>query len=79
MKSFIAKPAEPIIWFLVFALMTAVIVIIGVQKGIEKASCILMPILVVLVIAISIFCITRPGAIEGVKYYLLPLCKFIES
>ena len=31
-----------------------------------------MPILVVLTIGISIFCITRPGALEGVKYYLLP-------
>lgn len=69
---FIAQPIEPILWFWVFAIMTAVIVIIGVQKGIEKASVILMPILVVLVVAIALFCITRPGAMEGVKYYLLP-------
>ena len=32
----------------------------------------MMPILIVLIIAIAIFCITRPGALEGVKYYLLP-------
>lgn len=69
---FITKPVEPIIWFAIFVLLTAVVVIIGVQKGIEKASMILMPILLVLVIAISIFCVTRPGALEGVKYYLLP-------
>ena len=69
---FITRPVEPIIWFLIFALLTAIVVIIGVQRGIEKASSILMPILVVLIIGISIFCITRPGAIEGVKYYLLP-------
>ena len=69
---FITKPVEPLIWFLIFALLTAVVVIIGVQKGIEKASCILMPILVVLIIGICVFCITRPGALEGVKYYLLP-------
>lgn len=69
---FIARPVEPIVWFLIFAVLTAVVVIIGVQKGIEKASCILMPILIVLILGISIFCITRPGAMEGVKYYLLP-------
>ena len=70
--SFIAAPIEPIIWFLIFALLTAVVVIIGVQKGIEKASTIMMPILVVLIVCICIFCVTRPGALEGVKYYLLP-------
>lgn len=69
---FITQPVEPIIWFGIFALMTAVVVMIGVQKGIEKASMILMPILLVLVIIISIFCVTRPGALEGIKYYLLP-------
>lgn len=69
---FIAQPVEPIVWFIIYALLTAVVVIIGVQKGIEKASCILMPVLIVLIVAISIFCITRPGALDGVKYYLLP-------
>lgn len=69
---FITQPVEPIIWFVIYVILTAVVVAIGVQKGIEKASSILMPVLVVLIIAISIFCITRPGAIEGVKYYLLP-------
>lgn len=71
-NDFITKPAEPLIWFSVFVILTALVVIIGVQKGIEKASTILMPILVVLIIIICGFCVTRPGAMEGVKYYLLP-------
>lgn len=70
--SFIAQPVEPVIWFSVFVILTALVVIIGVQKGIEKASCILMPVLVVLIVVIAVFCVTRPGALEGVKYYLLP-------
>ena len=69
---FIAKPAEPVIWFAIYVILTAAVVIIGVQKGIEKASTILMPILVVLILVICGFCVTRPGAMEGVKYYLLP-------
>lgn len=70
--NFIAQPLEPIIWFLVFALLTAIVVIVGVQKGIEKASMIMMPILLTLIVGICAFCVTRPGALEGVKYYLLP-------
>lgn len=71
-NGFITQPVQPVVWFAIFVLLTALVVIIGVEKGIEKASCILMPILVVLTIGISVFCITRPGAMEGVKYYLLP-------
>lgn len=70
--NFVSQPVEPIIWFILYGLLTAVVVMIGVQKGIEKVSTILMPVLVVLIVGISIFCITRPGAMEGVKYYLLP-------
>lgn len=70
-NGFITESVQPVVWFTVFVLLTSLVVIIGVEKGIEKASCILMPILVVLTIGIAIFCITRPGASEGVKYYLL--------
>jgi len=71
-NNFIAKPAEPLIWFVIYVVLTAAVVIIGVQKGIEKASTVLMPVLVVLIVVIGGFCVTRPGALEGVKYYLLP-------
>jgi len=70
--SFISAPVEPIVWFLIFAVMTAIVVMVGVQRGIEKASTVMMPILVLLIIGICIFCVTRPGAMEGVKYYLMP-------
>lgn len=72
---FIAQPVEPVIWFAIFALLTSIVVIIGVQKGIEKASVVLMPLLIILIILISIFCVTRPGALAGLKYYLLPDLK----
>lgn len=71
-NNFIAQPVEPIVWFSIFAILTTIVVIIGVQKGIEKASSILMPVLVVLIVIIAVFCMTQPGAMEGVKYYLLP-------
>ena len=71
-SGFISQATAPVFWFVLYILLTAVVVIFGVEKGIEKASRIMMPLLIVLIIGVSIFCITRPGAGAGVKYYLLP-------
>lgn len=71
-NDYIAQPAEPILWLAVYIGLTAVIVFFGVQKGIEKASRIMMPALVVLTIGVAIYSVTRPGALEGVAYYLIP-------
>lgn len=72
---FISQPIQPVLWFIVFILCTTVIVLMGVEKGIENASKILMPILVVLSVVIAGYCLTRPGAMAGVKYYILPNFK----
>lgn len=63
---------SPIFWFVLYVLLTAVIVGLGVEKGIEKASQLLMPILVVLSIAVAGFSLSIPGAMAGLKFYLLP-------
>ncbi len=63
---------NPMPWFLIFLLATALCVLGGVDKGIEKVSTVLMPILIVLSVIVAVFSLTRPGAMEGVKYYLLP-------
>lgn len=70
--NFISQPWAPLVFFGVFFLITMAIVVLGVQKGIESMSKVLMPILVVLAIGISIFVLTIPGSLDGVKYYLLP-------
>ncbi len=71
-EGFISKPVEPIGWFLLFIGLTALVVLLGVEKGIEKVSKIMMPVLVVLTLVIAIYAMTIPGAMEGVKYYLTP-------
>lgn len=68
----LANPAVMVLFQFLFNLATTLVIIRGVQKGIEKLSTILMPILVVLAIAIAIYSITLPGAMEGVKYFLIP-------
>lgn len=69
---FISKLGEPVLWLSIFIAVTAVIVLFGVEKGIEKVSRIMMPVLFILSIAIAIYGITIDGAMEGVVYYLKP-------
>lgn len=69
---FISQTGEPIFWFLAFIGITALVVLCGVEKGIEKVSKVMMPILVVLSVVIAVYSVCMPGALEGVKYYLLP-------
>ena len=69
---FISKISEPIFWFTLFIGVTALVVFFGVEKGIEKVSKIMMPILVVLSIFIAIYSMFIPGALEGVIYYIKP-------
>ncbi|MCR5671848.1 MAG: sodium-dependent transporter [Butyrivibrio sp.] len=71
-SGFITNGYSSTIWFVIFALIVLVIISLGVQQGIENASRIMMPILVVLAILISIYSVTRPGALEGVKYLFIP-------
>ena len=69
---FISAPSEPVIWFCLYLALTAIVVLFGVEKGIEKVSKFMMPLLVVLSIFIAIFSCLQPGALEGIKYYILP-------
>ncbi len=71
--SYIEKVGEPIVWFFIYIAITAVVVLLGVQKGIEKVSKVMMPVLVILIIFISGYTIvTMDGAIDGVIYYIKP-------
>ncbi len=70
--AFIGQAGEPLGWFLLFIGLTALVVLFGVEKGIEKVSKIMMPVLVVLALVIAIYSVFLPGAWEGVKYYVLP-------
>lgn len=70
--SFISDGISTEICFIVFALFTLLIIYAGVRNGIERVSRIMMPILVVLSVIIAVYSITRPGALAGVKYFLVP-------
>ena len=70
--SFISAPTEPIGWFLIYLALTALVVLFGVEKGIEKVSKIMMPVLVILTVFIAVYSLFMPGAIDGLLYYITP-------
>ncbi len=69
---FISNGGSVEFWFLVFTFVTLAIIYMGVENGIERVSRLMMPVLVVLAVVIAVYSVTRPGAIEGVKYFLIP-------
>ena len=71
-SAFISDGLSAELCFVVFSLIVLVIIYAGVQNGIERVSRFMMPILVVLSVVIAIYSITRPGALDGVKYFLVP-------
>ncbi len=71
-SSFISNGVSTEVCFIVFTLCTLGIIYAGVQNGIERVSKFMMPVLVILSVIIAIYSVTRPGALEGVKYFLVP-------
>ncbi|MBQ9156221.1 MAG: sodium-dependent transporter [Eubacterium sp.] len=78
---YITGNVQPIFWMLIYFLITAVIVVSGVEQGIEKFSKILMPVLFILITGISVFALTLKhtdpsGAVrtglQGFKIYVIP-------
>ena len=71
--SYIGNVWQPILWFAIFIGATAVIVLFGVQKGIEKVSKIMMPILICLMLFIITYTfITTDNVWDGIVYYIKP-------
>ncbi len=80
-KGFISSQIAPIVYTLLFLALTAFIVFLGIEKGIEKFSKLVMPGLFILIIGISIFSLTlsyedadgtvRTG-LQGAAIYLIP-------
>lgn len=71
-SNFISQEYAPLIFFFIFLALTALIVVCGVEKGIENVSRVLMPVLIILAVVICIYVVLLPGSAAGLKYYLLP-------
>ena len=74
-SGFISNGVSTELCFAVFCLITVAIIYAGVRNGIERVSKVMMPILIVLSVIIAVYSVTRPGALAGVKYFLVPNLK----
>ena len=71
-SDFISSGLSAEVCFLIFTVFTLAIIFAGVRNGVERVSKLMMPVLVVLSVVIAIYSVTRPGALAGVKYFLIP-------
>lgn len=71
-QNFISNPWRPVLYTALFVLLTHFVIALGVQKGIERSSKLLMPLLFVILIALAIHAMTMPGSGEGLKFFFKP-------
>ncbi|SFK60456.1 neurotransmitter:Na+ symporter, NSS family [Halobacillus dabanensis] len=69
---FISHTWHPIAWTALFMILTIVIVLSGVKKGIEGANKIFMPLLALILIGLAFFSLSLEGASEGLKFLFQP-------
>lgn len=72
---FISNGWEAEFWFLLFSVIVVIVLFAGVKQGVERVSKIMMPLLVVLALFVAVYSMTRPGALDGAAYFLIPNFK----
>ncbi len=64
----VSTPVYPIIWQFIAIVVVASILVLGVKKGIERMTKLLMPVLLILIIICDIRALTLPGAMKGLAF-----------
>lgn len=72
MQQYIGSIWPPMIWTWITIIICGAVLCMGVQKGIERVSNILMPLLFVILIVLCITAMTLPKATEGLQYFFSP-------
>jgi NSS family neurotransmitter:Na+ symporter len=78
-ENFVSQPLEPILWHLLFMIITVSIVTFGISKGIERISKIFLPALLFLILIVAIKSLSLPNSNEGLKFFIVPNFKGINS
>ncbi len=71
-SSFTQGSFWPVFYQFIFLLLTGLVITMGVQKGIEKVSKVLMPVLFTLLLFMCVRSLTLEGAGEGLRFLLKP-------
>lgn len=78
-ERFVSDPVSSVAYTVIFLLLTHVVIVRGVQKGIEKFSKIFMPVLFVLLVLLMVSSLTMPGAVQGLRFLFQPDFSKIDS
>ena len=75
----LSSPGELTIYMVIVVVAGFLICSIGVQKGLERITKVMMVALLGLIVVLAIHSLTLPGAAEGMKFYLLPSADSIRA
>jgi len=76
---FSSDSVRPMLWTVLFMIITAVIILLGVKDGIEKSTKFMMPLLLIIIVAMGIRSVTLPGGLEGLRFLFQPDFNKINS
>ena len=77
--TFVKNPWMPVVWLVVFFGISHFVVSRGVEKGIERASKLMMPLLFLLLVTIAVASCLLPGAGQGIKFLFSPDFSKVDS
>ncbi len=70
--AFLGSAPKQVLWFVIFIFIDLLVIFLGVKNGIERVSKLAMPVLAVLAVILAIYSMSLPGALDGVRYFLVP-------
>ncbi len=79
MNQYICSDTAPLLFTYAVIIINIIVLLGGVQKGIERLSNIMMPLLFVLLLALCAVTLSLPGAGEGLKFFLSPDFSKIDA
>ncbi len=71
-NAFVSHPWRPVLYMVLFMLLTHVIIVRGVKEGIERCSKVMMPMLLLIICVLVVCSLSLPGAADGLKFLLQP-------
>lgn len=75
----LANPKELLLYMGISVFGGYAICSLGVQKGIEKISTVMMSSLLILIVVLAVHSCLLPGAKEGISFYLLPSAERLQN
>lgn len=71
-NAFASQPLRPVIWLVLFLIATHLVIVRGVEKGIERSAKVMMPVLFILLVVLAVCAVSLPGAGAGIEFLLKP-------